>query len=64
MVCRIVQNPVCLTQLHFSMKQSALNLWRIPQIEIYIGHLQKWFIKLRNIRFFIKVSRVNPTQPF
>ncbi|MFS8002129.1 hypothetical protein Hanom_Chr13g01198461 [Helianthus anomalus] len=61
MVCRIVQNPVCLEQLHSSMKQSALDLWRIPQVEIYTGHLQKWFIKVKNIKFFIKVLRVNPT---
>ncbi|KAF5784946.1 hypothetical protein HanXRQr2_Chr10g0422781 [Helianthus annuus] len=64
MICRIVQNPACLEQLHSSVKQSALDLWRIPQVEIYIGHLQKWFINVRNIKFSIKVSRVNPTQLF
>ncbi|MFS8028965.1 hypothetical protein Hanom_Chr16g01516791 [Helianthus anomalus] len=64
MVCRIVQNPVCLEQLHSSIKQSVLDLWRIPQVEIYTGHLQKWFIKVKNIKFLIKVSRVKPTEPF
>lgn len=58
MIFRIVQNPACLEQLHNSVKQSALDLWKIPRVEIYIGHLQKRFIKSET-RSFSKPLIIN-----
>lgn len=39
MICQNVQIPACLKQLHSSVKQWALDPWKIPQVERYTPHL-------------------------